>query len=119
MTRDALPGGKGQEFFSRIMVRVRRGESITDEGFVIEARTEKNKTFTPHLTCSIPFYYDGHIDELNELFSAAVSLGIISRAGPYYKFNDQQALGREGFLEMLREGPDIIKKIKREVDKEL
>ena len=119
VTRDALPGGKGQEFFSRIMVRIRRGESITDEGFLIEARTEKNKTFTPHLTCSIPFYYDGHIDELNELFNVATTLEVISRSGPYYKFNNHSALGREGYLEMLREEPDLIQEVREEVEKKL
>lgn len=119
ITRDALPGGKGQEFFSRIMVRIRRGESIKDEGFLIEARTEKNKTFTPNLTCSIPFYYDGHIDELNELFSVATTLEVISRSGPYYKFNNHSALGREGYLEMLREEPDLIEEVRKEVEKKL
>ena len=119
ITRDALPGGKGQEFFSRIMVRVRRGESIKDEGFVIEARTEKNKTFTPHLTCSIPFYYDGHIDELNELFNVATSLEVIARSGPKYSFNEHSAVGREGYLEMMRESSELVKDIRKEVEKKL
>ena len=63
ITRDALPGGKGQEFFSRIMVRVRKGETIGDhkspQGFFIEMKAEKNKTSTPLLTSSVPFYYTG------------------------------------------------------------
>ena len=119
ITRDALPGGKGQEFFSRIMVRIRRGESIKDEGFVIEARTEKNKTFTPHLTCSIPFYFDGHVDELNELFNVATSLEVISRSGPKYSFKESSAVGREGYLEIMRGSSDLVKDIRKEVEKVL
>ena len=119
ITRDALPGGKGQEFFSRIMVRIRKGESIKDEGFVIEARAEKNKTYTPHLTCSIPFYFDGHVDELNELFNVATSLEIISRSGPKYSFKEFSAVGREGYLEVMRDSPELVKDIRKEVEKAL
>ena len=39
ITKEALPGGKGQEFFSRIMVRMAKGESIGDRGFYIKMRT--------------------------------------------------------------------------------
>ena len=63
ITRDALPGGKGQEFFSRIMVRVRKGEAIGEvkspQGFFIEMKAEKNKTSRPLLTSSVPFYFTG------------------------------------------------------------
>ena len=117
ITRDALPGGKGQEFFSRIMVRVRRGESIRDEGFNIDARAEKNKTHTPNKTCSIPFYYTGAVDELAELFGVATDLEIISRSGPKYSFRENSAVGRENFIKLLREDKKLSGKVKSEVEK--
>ena len=119
IVRDALPGGKGQEFFSRIMVRVKRGETIRDEGFNIDARTEKNKTHMPNLTCSVPFYYSGQADEVAELFSVAIDVGIITRSGPKYSFGETSAVGRENFINLLKDDDDLLGKVKLEVEKEL
>ena len=119
IVRDALPGGKGQEFFSRIMVRVKRGESIRDEGFNIDARTEKNKTHQPNLTCSIPFYYTGEVDEVLELFSVATDMDVISRSGPKYSFGDDSAVGRENFVKLLKSDNKLLGEVKLAVEEKL
>ena len=117
VTRDALPGGRGQEFFSRIMVRVRRGESIEDRGFYIQVTTEKNKTFTPSLSCTIPFYYSGDVDETYELFSTALDADIVIRSGPQYAFDGVSAIGKEGFLSLMKTDDKLMDRIKKEVEK--
>ena len=117
VTRDALPGGRGQEFFSRIMVRVRRSESIEDKGFYIQVTTEKNKTFTPNLSCTIPFYYSGAVDEEYELFSTALDSDIVERSGPKYAFDGVSAIGKEGFVSLMKTDSGLVERIKKEVDK--
>jgi len=119
ITRDALPGGRGQEFFSRIMVRISRRESIGDKGFYIEAKTEKNKTFTPNLLCSIPFYYSGEINASYELFSVALDLGIVVRSGPQYSFNGTSAIGKEGFVTLMNDDEKLVVQIQKEVEEAL
>jgi recombination protein RecA len=116
ITRDSLPGGRGQEFFSRIMVRVKRSESIEDRGFYIEVTTEKNKTFTPNLSCTIPFYYSGEIDETYELFSTALDSNIVVRSGPQYTFDGASAIGKEGFLSLMKDDVKLMARIKKEVE---
>ena len=126
ITRDALPGGKGQEFFSRIMVRVKKGETIGDQkspqGFFIEMKAEKNKTHTPLLTSSVPFYYTGLPDPIYEAFMMASDLGIVVRNGPQYAYPDKEtgevlhkALGREKFLQLMKDEEGLRTSIEEEI----
>ena len=126
ITRDALPGGKGQEFFSRIMVRVKKGETIGDQkspqGFFIEMKAEKNKTHTPLLTSSVPFYYTGLPDPIYEAFMMASDLGIVVRSGPQYAYPDKEtgevlhkALGREKFLQLMKDEEGLRTSIEEEI----
>ena len=126
ITRDALPGGKGQEFFSRIMVRVRKGETIGDQknpqGFFIEMKAEKNKTYTPLLTSSVPFYYTGLPDPVYEAFMVASDLGIVVRNGPQYSYLDKttgeilhKALGKEKFLQLMKDNDNLRTSIEEEI----
>jgi recombination protein RecA len=126
ITRDALPGGKGQEFFSRIMVRVRKGETIGDQknpqGFFIEMKAEKNKTYTPLLTSSVPFYYTGLPDTVYEAFMTASDLGIVVRNGPQYSYLDKttgeilhKALGKEKFLQLMKDNDNLRTSIEEEI----
>lgn len=126
ITRDALPGGKGQEFFSRIMVRVRKGETIGDQkspqGFFIEMKAEKNKTHTPLLTSSVPFYYTGLPDPIYEAFMMASDLGVVIRNGPQYSYPNKEtgevlhkALGREKFLQLMKDDEGLLTAIEEEI----
>ena len=125
-TRDALPGGKGQEFFSRIMVRVKKGETIGDQkspqGFFIEMKAEKNKTHTPLLTSSVPFYYTGLPDPIYEAFMMASDLGIVVRSGPQYAYPDKEtgevlhkALGKDKFLQLMKDEEGLRTSIEEEI----
>ena len=117
ITRDALPGGKGQEFFSRIMVRVRRGDTIGEQknpqGFFIEMKAEKNKTSTPLLTSSVPFYFTGLPDPTYEAFMMATDLNIIKRNGPQYSYLDEstgeitKCIGKEKFIQLMKDDQEL------------
>ena len=111
VTKEALPGGKGQEFFSRIMVRMARGESIGDKGFYIKMKTSKNKTYQPLQEAQIPFYFTGEQDPVYELFVTALDLGLINRRGAVYTFNGQKAMGKEGFVNLIKSDEGLHKEI--------
>ena len=103
ITREALPGGKGQEFFAKIMVRMSKGESIGDKGFFIKMRTPKNKTYQPLQECTVPFYYSGEQDPTYELFTTALDLDVVSRRGATYAFGDKKAVGKDNFVSLMKE----------------
>ena len=107
-TSDALPAGKGQQFFARRIVQCRRGKPIQDKGksfplgFMMEIKARKNKTAPPLGEASLPFYYTGQIDMSTLLFQLGVDFGIIERTGAYYSFDGIRELGRENFIEALK-----------------
>ena len=107
-TSDALPAGKGQQFFARIIVQCRRGKPIQDKGksfplgFMMEIKARKNKTAPPLGEASLPLYYTGQIDMSTLLFQLGVDFGIIERTGAYYSFDGIRELGRENFIEALK-----------------
>jgi len=111
ITKEALPGGKGQEFFSRIMVRIAKGESIGDKGFYIKMRTPKNKTYKPLQECLVPFYYDGAQNPSYELFTTALDLGIVERRGATYTFNGTKAIGKDNFVSSMKDNKDLYEEI--------
>jgi len=108
-TTDALPAGKGQQFFARIIVHCRKGKPIQDKndsspmGFMMELTTRKNKTAPPLGKCSLPFYYTGEIDMSTLFFQLGLDFGLIERTGAYYSFDGIRELGRENFVKVLKE----------------
>lgn len=120
-TADALPAGKGQQFFSRIIVQCKRGKPIQDKGnslpagFMMELKTRKNKTSPPLQECSLPFYYSGAIEMATLLFQLGVDFGLIERTGAYYNFDGIRELGRENFLKTLQE-ENKMDKLTKEIE---
>ncbi len=121
-TSDALPAGKGQQFFSRIIVQCRRGKPIQEKGnsfplgFMMELKTKKNKTAPPLGECSLPFYYSGEIEMSTLLFQLGVDFGFIERSGAYYNYDGIRELGRENFIKTLKE-ENKMDKLSKDLEK--
>jgi len=121
-TSDALPAGKGQQFFSRIIVQCRRGKPIQEKGnsfplgFMMELKTKKNKTAPPLGECTLPFYYSGEIEMSTLLFQLGVDFGYIQRSGAYYSYDGIRELGRENFIKVLKEEKKMDK-LSKELEK--
>ena len=114
------PGGRGQHFWSKIRIELKREDWIWEEGksskskgaipigFYIGVKTSKNKTSTPQLTCEIPFYFSGDTDTLLQMVQVAQTYGIITQAGPYYTFKDKKFLGRPKLLDAFRDDEKLL-----------
>jgi len=106
---DALPAGKGQQFFSRIIVHCKRGKPIQEkgntmpQGFQMHFTCKKNKTAPPLGECDVPFYYSGLVDKDTMVFQLGVDAGLVERRGAYYTYGDIRGLGRENFIESVKE----------------
>lgn len=119
-----LPGGKGQGFFSGIILMVKRGAYIKDGeekiGFIMRLFTKKNKTYTPMLKTEIPFLFTGELDLVRSVVLRAIELGIIRRSGAYYEYEDfpnGKILGKQGALDYMGNHSDIYDKLVAEVKK--
>lgn len=120
----SLPGGKAQNYFTKIIVETRRSQVIYPTsvrkgeplGFNLKARAIKNKTCPPFRECEIPIYYDGTVDIIGEIFDLAVMYGIITRGGAYYSYRDVKVLGRDGFIKALEEN-NMIMQLESDVER--
>ena len=119
----SLPGGKAQDFYTKIIVETRRGQLIYPGaarkgeplGFNLKTRALKNKTCPPLRECEIPIYYDGTIDITGEIFDLGVMYGIITRGGAYYSYGDLKVLGKEGFIKALEE-QNLMQKLESDIE---
>lgn len=121
---DALPAGKGQYFFSHIMLKVSRGAVIKDKeekkiGFRMKLFVEKNKTAgTMFQSCELPFLFSGVIDTFSGLVELAIDSKIITQTGPYYHYGDNKFLGKNNLIEFLKQNGEEFEMLKKKVLKQ-
>lgn len=120
-TPQTTPGGKGKDYFFYTRLDIRRGDWITEKrpglkdpykvGQTIRYRTIKNKSAAPQQSSSVDFYFRGapslgfkrgDYDTGKEYVDIALSLGVIERAGAYYRFDGQQWQGRDALTDAIR-----------------
>ncbi len=117
---EVKPGGKGQEFAASIILRVRRGQWLTEGdkriGHNLKFKTEKNRTAAPWQECEVPFYYKGLIDREDGLIGLGVELGLVERSGAWYRYKDISAQGKEKMAVELRKNPKVSTKLRKEIE---
>jgi recombination protein RecA len=130
------PGGHALKYFASVMLNLKKesdikaGEEVI--GIMSKFVVKKNKLSAPFRSYPIPIVFGKGIDSGRDMLNFSESIGVVKRAGPYYKFEDQN-IGR-GFNDAMRyltseEGKpvmeritnacyDLIKKTKVEVSEE-
>lgn len=132
---EVIPGGRGQKFFSSILIKIRRGEKFIEKqedgrevyvGHEVKFKVEKNKTFPPHRQGTFDIYVAksnkgfkaGDIDRLKEVVMYAIYWGIIKRAGSWMTILDNPEWKFQGstrVIEFLRENEDVLEEVERQV----
>jgi recombination protein RecA len=113
------PGGKGKDFSYYTRVSLRRTDWIEEKqetvGLEVTAVTIKNKSAPARRTAAVDFYFDGKqagkFDVVKDMMNTALYMGIIKRAGAYYRFGDEQWQGKDGTLQALREDLDLRRQV--------
>lgn len=125
------PGGRGQHFWSKIRIELKRTDWIWAEGqtsktkgaipigFYIGVKATKNKTSPPQLACDIPFYFSGDTDTLLQMVQIAQTYGIITQGGPYYTYKDQKWLGRPNLLEAFKSDEKLLEGLLTDIKEEV
>ena len=125
-TPKTSPGGKGKNYFFYVRIEVTRDEFIVEKrpgvkdpvkvGQVIKWKTVKNKSAAPQQVAMADFYFTGapflgfrrgEYDTAKEYVDTAIAMGIIERAGAYYRFNGDQWQGKDKLLAAVREDLDL------------
>jgi recombination protein RecA len=116
----SMPGGHALKHYCSVIMMLSKGIDIKAGNEVIGINTKfsikKNKLAPPFRTFIIPIIFGKGVDTSRDLLSFAEMLGIVTKAGAYYKFEDAN-LGR-GLLDscvFVESNPLVLDKIVKKV----
>ena len=117
---ETTPGGRALKFYSSIRVEVRRQTSIKQGdrtvGNLVKVKIVKNKLAPPFREAILELIYGKGIDKIGDVLDAAVSAGIVEKAGSWYSYNKERlGQGRENVKKLLAEKPELLKEIEDKV----
>jgi len=117
---ETTSGGLALKFYSSVRINLRRTAQIKhgDEiiGNRVKAKIVKNKVAAPFRTAEFDIYYNEGISQVGDIVRAGLISEVIKQAGSWYQFENKKiGQGMEGAKQFMRENPEIMKKIKREI----
>jgi recombination protein RecA len=117
---DNMPGGLAQTFFAHFLLQVRRSGWIEENkekvGFDMEIRLRKSKVGGENWKSAIvPFRVSGGIDILESFIREALDKGLVKRAGAWYTYKEDKAMGLNGLKKIFLDNPEKIEQLKKEV----
>lgn len=121
------PAGRALKHYASIRVQISKIGVVKDkvggEDVVVSAKTKavvkKNKTAPPFRQAEFCISFGHGIDYVAEVVDTAIELKVIEKRGSWFSFpgtGEQLAQGRMEVLEMVRNGPEWLKKISEAVD---
>lgn len=117
---ETTTGGNALKFYASIRMDIRQKEKIMkgDQlvGHVRVVKVVKNKLAPPFREATFNIIYPTGIDKESSLLDAAISRGVIQKAGAWLRYGDAQlAQGRESAIEELKQNKELAKKIEKDV----
>ncbi len=117
---ETTTGGNALKFYSSVRLDIRQKDKILKDGAVAGhqrlVKVVKNKVAPPFKEATFNIIYPRGIDQESSILDAAVSKGIITKSGTWFKYGDKQlAQGRDGTIEVLKEDEKFKDKIEKEV----
>lgn len=119
---ETTTGGNALKFYSSVRMdirtkeRIKRGDDII--GRETKVRIVKNKVAPPFTEAWFEIYFDKGIAKETSILAAAVKVGVIERAGAWYKLDGEQiAQGRDGVVTVMKEDKKLQDKVVKLVKK--
>jgi recombination protein RecA len=108
------------KFYSSLRLDIRRIGAIKDGDRVVGNRTRvkvaKNKVAPPFRECEFDIMYGEGISREGDLLDLAVVQRVVEKSGAWFSFKGERlGQGRENAKTALRENPEVLKRIEREV----
>lgn len=117
---ETTPGGLALKFYSSVRINLRRTAQIKhgDEiiGNRVKAKIVKNKVAAPFRIAEFDIYYNEGISKTGDIIRAGLISEVIKQSGSWYQFEDKKiGQGTEGAKAFLKENPEIMKKIRKQI----
>lgn len=133
-TPKITPGGKGKDYFFYVRLELSRdgdfiqekrpGQGEVKVGQTVKMKTIKNKSASPQQIAKTDLYFAdapslgfkrGDYDTAKEFAEIGAAMGLITRAGAYYRYGGQQWQGMNGLTAALRSDILLQEALKRDV----
>jgi recombination protein RecA len=113
---ETTSGGMALKFYASVRLDVRRIQAIKNGSEIVGSRTRvrvvKNKVAPPFREAEFDIMYNEGISKTGDLIDIGTQLGMITRRGAYYSFQDERiGQGRENAKQYLKEHPEITAQI--------
>jgi len=117
---ETTSGGRALKFYASMRLDIRRIGAIKDADRVVGNRTRvkvaKNKVAPPFRECEFDIMYGEGISREGDVLDLAVAQRVIDKSGAWFSYKgDRLGQGRENSKLSLKENPDLLKRIEREV----
>jgi len=121
---ETTTGGNSLKFYSSVRMDIRRVETIKKEGENIgnhvKVKIVKNKVAPPFKQAEFDIIFGKGVDSDGCIFDAAVSLGIVVKAGAWYSYHDEKiGQGRENSIAFLKTQAKLMEEIEMKVHAEI
>jgi recombination protein RecA len=117
---ETTTGGRALKFYSSLRLDIRRIGAIKDGDRIVGNRTKvkvaKNKVAPPFRECEFDIMYGEGISREGDVLDLAVAQNVVDKSGAWFSYKgDRLGQGRENSKVTLKEKPEILKRIEREV----
>lgn len=117
-------GGKALDYYSSIKLDISRIKSIADgDGVVSGNRTKvqvtKNKMAAPYRTAEFDIVFGMGINKVGEIVDCALSFGLITKSGAWYRVGDEKMQGRDSVIEYFNNNEEAKNKFEYEIKQQM
>ncbi|MCD6161988.1 MAG: recombinase RecA [candidate division Zixibacteria bacterium] len=117
---ETTTGGNALKFYSSVRLDIRKIATIKDGQDIIGSRTRvrvvKNKVSPPFKEAEFDIIYGRGISRLGELIDIGVKTDVVEKAGTWFSYKDDRlGQGRENSKNYLRENPELMKTIEKNI----
>lgn len=117
---ETTTGGRALKFYASMRLDIRRIGAIKDAERVVGNRTRvkvaKNKVAPPFRECEFNIMYGEGISREGDVLDLAVAQRVVDKSGAWFSYKgDRLGQGRENSKQALKENPELLKRIEREV----
>ena len=117
---ETTTGGRALKFYSTLRLDIRRIGAIKDGDRVAGNRTKvkvaKNKVAPPFRECEFDIMYGEGISREGDLLDLAVVQRAVEKSGAWFSYKGERlGQGRENAKQALKDNPEILRRIERDV----
>ncbi|MCP3138868.1 recombinase RecA [Pyxidicoccus xibeiensis] len=117
---ETTTGGNALKFYSSVRMEIRRTGNLKEGDAVVGSRARvkvvKNKVAPPFQETEFDLLYGVGIHRAAEVLDLGVATGLIEKSGSHFSLRGERiGQGRERAMEWLREHPDVMEALAREL----